>query len=152
MRKDESGFFYFVDRIGDTFRWKGENVSTVEVAAQVTSFPDVAEAVVYGVTIPGNEGRAGMVAAVVRDNFDLADFRRHLVDRLPEYARPLFLRLRDAIDATATFKPQKTDLAADSYDTSTTTDAIYFNDPVRQAFVKIDSELLEKIRAGRIRL
>jgi len=152
MRKDESGFFYFVDRIGDTFRWKGENVSTVEVAAQVTSFPEVAEAVVYGVTIPGNEGRAGMAAAVVRDNFDLAAFRRHLVDRLPEYARPLFLRIRDGIDATATFKPQKTDLAADSYDTSTTTDAIYFNDPVRQAFVKIDSELLEKIRAGRIRL
>jgi fatty-acyl-CoA synthase len=108
--------------------------------------------VVYGVTIPGNEGRAGMAAAVVRDNFDLAAFRRHLVDRLPEYARPLFLRIRDGIDATATFKPQKTDLAADSYDTSTTTDAIYFNDPVRQAFVKIDSELLEKIRAGRIRL
>jgi fatty-acyl-CoA synthase len=152
MRKDESGFFYFVDRIGDTFRWKGENVSTVEVAAQVTSFPEVAEAVVYGVTIPGNEGRAGMVAAVVRDNFDLAVFRRHLVDRLPEYARPLFLRLRDAIDATATFKPQKTDLVADAFDPSTTTDAIYFNDPARQAFVKIDSELLEKIRAGQIRL
>jgi fatty-acyl-CoA synthase len=152
MRKDESGFFYFVDRIGDTFRWKGENVSTVEVAAQLTSFPDVTEAVVYGVTIPGNEGRAGMVAAVVRDDFDIVAFRRHLIDQLPEYARPLFLRLRDAIDATATFKPQKTDLVADSYDPSTTTDAIYFNDPERQAFVKIDSELLEKVRAGRLRL
>src|SRR5271163_417129 len=152
MRKDESGFFYFVDRIGDTFRWKGENVSTVEVAAQVTSFPDVAEAVVYGVTIPGNEGRAGMVAAVVRDNFDLAAFHRHLVKELPDYARPLFLRILKTIETTSTFKPRKSDLTHESYDPSTTTDAIYFNDPVRQAFVKIDSELLEKIRAGQFRL
>ena len=66
-----SGFFYFVDRIGDTFRWKGENVSTTEVAAAVCAYPGVVEAVVYGVKIPGSEGRAGMVAAVVREGFDL---------------------------------------------------------------------------------
>src|SRR5580692_9915111 len=148
MRKDEKGFFYFVDRIGDTFRWKGENVSTVEVAAAASTAPGVAEAVVYGVTIPGCEGRAGMVAAVIRENFDLAAFRRHLVEELAEYARPLFLRIGGEIEATETFKFKKTALMRESYDPSATADTIYFNDPDRQNFVKIDSELFEKIKSG----
>ncbi len=152
MRKDESGFFYFVDRIGDTFRWKGENVSTVEVATVVSASPSVAEAVVYGVTVPGAEGRAGMVAAVVRENFDIAAFRRRLNDELAEYARPLFLRIRGAIEATGTFKPKKSDLVRESYDPCATADAIYFNDPVQQAFVKVDTDLFECIQSGRMRL
>jgi fatty-acyl-CoA synthase len=152
MRKDEAGFFYFVDRVGDTFRWKGENVSTVEVAALVSKSPGVIEAVAYGVPVPGNEGRAGMVAAVVGENFDLAAFRRHLVAELPEYARPLFLRIRQEIESTGTFKPKKTDLVRESYDPSSTVDTIYFNDPVRQSFVRIDSEMFEKIQSGKIRV
>ena len=152
MRRDEAGFFYFVDRIGDTFRWKGENVSTVEVAATVSKSPGVTETVVYGVPIPGNEGRAGMIAAVVREPFDLAAFRRYLVGELAEYARPLFLRIREAIEATGTFKPRKIDLMRESYDPSVTEDTIYFNDPDRQSFVKIDPELFAKIQSGRMRL
>ena len=152
MRKDEKGFFYFIDRIGDTFRWKGENVSTVEVAAAASTAPGVAEAVVYGVTIPGCEGRAGMVAAVIRENFDLAAFRRHLVDELAEYARPLFLRISGEIEATGTFKFKKTALMRESYDPSAIADTIYFNDPDRQDFVKIDSKLFEKIKSGKMRL
>jgi fatty-acyl-CoA synthase len=152
MRKDEAGFFYFVDRIGDTFRWKGENVSTVEVAGAVSKSPGVTEAVAYGVTVPGNEGRAGMVAAVVDEHFDLATFRRHLVGELAEYARPLFIRIRKKIDATGTFKPKKADLVRESYDPSATADAIYFNDPERQRFVKIDRELFVKIQSGKLRL
>jgi fatty-acyl-CoA synthase len=152
MRKDGKGFFYFVDRIGDTFRWKGENVSTVEVAAVASTAPGVAEAVVYGVTIPGCEGRAGMVAAVIGENFDLAAFRRHLVEELAEYARPLFLRIGGEIEATETFKFKKTALMRESYDPSATADTIYFNDPDRQDFVKIDSKLFEKIKSGKIRL
>ena len=149
MRKDESGFFYFVDRIGDTFRWKGENVSTTEVAATVCAFPGVVEAVVYGVKIPGTEGRAGMVAAVVRDVCDLNAFRQHLVERLPDYARPLFLRVLSEIEATETFKPKKLDLVRQSYDPSATADPIYFNDPVRQSFVKVDLELFQSIQSGK---
>jgi fatty-acyl-CoA synthase len=152
MRRDEAGYFYFVDRIGDTFRWKGENVSTVEVAAVVSKSPGVTEAVVYGVPIPGIEGRAGMAAAVVDEQFDLAAFRRHIIAELPEYARPLFLRIREEIVATGTFKPKKTDLVRESYDPSVTADTIYFNDPVRQSFVKIDPELFERIQSGSIRL
>ncbi|MFZ0676441.1 long-chain-acyl-CoA synthetase [Candidatus Binatus sp.] len=152
MRRDESGFFYFVDRIGDTFRWKGENVSTTEVAAAVCAYPGVVEAVVYGVKIPGSEGRAGMVAAVVREGFDLNGFRQHLVERLPDYACPLFLRILAKIEATGTFKPNKQDLARESYNPSATADPIYVNDPLRMGFVKVDAEFYERIQRGNMRL
>ncbi len=152
MRRDEKGFFYFVERVGDTFRWKGENVSTTELAATVRACPGVIEAVAYGVTIPGTEGRAGMVAAVVSQDFDLISFRKHLVERLPEYARPLFLRIGHKIEVTATFKAKKHDLSQEGYDPGVIADAIYFNDPARQVFVKLDAWLYEKIRTGKIRL
>jgi fatty-acyl-CoA synthase len=152
MRRDEKGFFYFVDRIGDTFRWKGENVSTTEVAATISAFPDVVKAVVYGVTIPGSEGRAGMVAAVVHGSFDLIAFHEFLVERLPEYARPVFLRFPRKIDVTGTFKSKKQHLAREAYDPTATADAIYFNDPVRQTFVKVDVALYESINSGKVRM
>jgi fatty-acyl-CoA synthase len=152
MRRDESGFFYFVDRVGDTFRWKGENVSTTEVAAAVCAYPGVVEAVVYGVGIPGHEGRAGMVAAVIGEDFDLVKFRQHLVERLPAYACPLFLRILGKIEATGTFKPKKQELARESYDPTATADAIYFNDPDRESFGKVDAQLYERIQSGTIRL
>src|SRR2546425_751526 len=151
MRKDEKGYFYFVDRIGDTFRWKGENVSTTEVRETISACPGVIDVVVYGVTIPGTEGRAGMAAVVVGPSFDLTAFRHHL-ERLPEYARPLFLRLRCEIELTATFKPKKQDLSREGYHASATGDAIYLNDPQRQAFVRVDEELYDRIRTGRVRL
>src|SRR5207247_6272868 len=110
MKKDENGYFYFVDRIGDTFRWKGENVATSEVSEAITVFPGIAEANVYGVSIPGKDGRAGMAALVVEGNLDLAALRAHLVAHLPEYARPLFLRIKSEIDVTGTFKQKKVDL------------------------------------------
>jgi fatty-acyl-CoA synthase len=150
MRRDEKGFFYFVDRVGDTFRWKGENVSTTEVAETITACPGVIEAVVYGVTIPGTEGRAGMVAAVVDKGFDLIAFREHLVERLPEYARPVCLRILGKIELTATFKTKKNALSQEAFDPAVTADAIYFNDPIRQAFVRLDSALYERIRTGKM--
>ncbi len=100
MRRDAGGFFYFVDRIGDTFRWKGENVSTSEVAAAITAFPGIVEATVYGVAIPGSEGKAGMAAIVCDGPLDFAAFRAHLARRLPAYARPLFVRVMDKIAVT----------------------------------------------------
>ncbi|MBO0722402.1 MAG: long-chain-acyl-CoA synthetase, partial [Blastocatellia bacterium] len=104
MRQDEHGYFYFVDRIGDTFRWKGENVATTELSETITAMPGVREAVAYGVPIPGHEGRAGMAALVVDPDFDLATFRRCLAERLPRYARPLFIRICQQIETTTTFK------------------------------------------------
>jgi len=152
MRMDASGFCYFVDRIGDTFRWKGENVSTSEVAAAITAFPGILEANVYGVRVPGTEGAAGMAAIVSDDAVDFAEFRKHLARRLPAYARPLFLRIMDRIEATATFKHTKNDLKREGYDPAATSDAIFFDDPARQAFVRLDRALYQRIQAGKARL
>ncbi|MGH6977184.1 MAG: long-chain-acyl-CoA synthetase, partial [Stellaceae bacterium] len=116
MRKDAAGFFYFIDRIGDTFRWKGENVATAEVAEIIAEFPGVTEATVYGVSVPGAEGAAGMATIVAGGALDLTALRTHLVSRLPAYARPLFLRIKDRIEITATFKHKKNELAREGYD------------------------------------
>jgi fatty-acyl-CoA synthase len=152
MRKDEQGYFYFVDRLGDTFRWKGENVATSEVAEAITTFPGIAEANVYGVSIPGTEGRAGMAALVLDGELDLEAFRLHLAECLPAYARPLFLRLRGALEVTATFKPTKGGLAAEGYDPSRIEDRLYFDHPARQAFVPLDERLYDEIQRGLIRV
>jgi fatty-acyl-CoA synthase len=152
MRADASGYFYFVDRIGDTFRWKGENVASSEVAAAITAFPGISEATVYGVQIPGTEGAAGMAALVVDGALDLAELRKHLVRLLPFYARPLFLRIQDRIAVTATFKHQKTELVRQGFDPGASGDDIYFNDPSQQAYVHLDGALFERIKAGAVRL
>jgi fatty-acyl-CoA synthase len=152
MRKDEKGFFYFVDRIGDTFRWKGENVATSEVSEAICAFPGVKHANVYGVAIPTTQGRAGMAALVIEDELDLARFRQHLMGRLPAYARPLFLRIRDDIETTGTFKYSKTDLVRQGYDPIATTDVIYFDNPESGGYMRLDNALYDRIQIGKIRL
>jgi len=152
MRMDDSGFYYFVDRIGDTFRWRGENVATSEVAAAIMAFAGIKEASVYGVHVPGTEGAAGMAAIVPTGALDLAAFRAHLDQSLPAYARPLFLRITGAIAATATFKHAKGDLQRQGFDPATTTDAIYFNDPALASFVRLDDALFQKLQNGDLRL
>ncbi len=152
MRKDQRGFFYFVDRVGDTYRWKGENVSTTEVAEAISSCPGVIEAVVYGVNVPGTDGRAGMAAVIPDRDFDLIAFWQHLTRSLPDYARPRFLRICQGIEATATFKPKKSNMSRESFDPTASNDAIYVNDGERQAFIRLDAELYERIRTGKLRL
>jgi fatty-acyl-CoA synthase len=152
MRKDEQGFFYFVDRIGDTFRWKGENVATCEVSEAICAFPGVRQANVYGVAIPGADGRAGMATLVTEPEPDLPALRAHLIGRLPHYARPLFLRIRNEMEVTGTFKYTKTELVRQGYDPGATADVLYFNHPERQAFVLLDPELYTRIQSGDIRL
>jgi fatty-acyl-CoA synthase len=149
MRKDAQGYFYFVDRIGDTFRWKGENVATSEVAEAIARCPGVLDATVYGVTVPEADGRAGMAALVVADDFDLAALRRHIDASLPAYARPVFLRVRTELETTATFKHKKDELARAGYDPGATADAVYFSEP--QAFVRMDAALFSRIQSGQVR-
>jgi fatty-acyl-CoA synthase len=151
MRKDENGYFYFVDRIGDTFRWKGENVSTSEVAEAINRFPGITDTNIYGVGIPGHEGRAGMAAIVCHD-CDLTALYQHLQKSLPDYARPVFLRIRKDLDVTATFKQRKVDLVKQGFDPIAIADPIYFNDPSIRAFAPLDKELYEKIQSGRARV
>ncbi len=152
MRKDKDGYFYFVDRIGDTFRWKGENVSTTEVEETIGELPEVLEANVYGVEVPGREGRAGMADIVTGANFNLTAFREHLVERLPDYARPVFLRIRPKIEVTATFKQKKRDLAKRGFDPTLSADPIYFNDATAKVFVPLDQPLYDRIGAGQARM
>jgi fatty-acyl-CoA synthase len=151
MRKDGAGFFYFVDRIGDSFRWKGENVSTMEVEEIISAAPGTAEAVVYGVVVPGAEGRAGMAALVPGDAFDVEEFAAHLAMRLPDYARPIFVRLCGSITATGTFKPQKQQLATEGFDPSKITDRLYVFDRNEQRFVPLDPSRFAGIQRGEMK-
>jgi fatty-acyl-CoA synthase len=152
MRQDAQGFFYFVDRVGDTFRWKGENVSTTEVEAVLASLPGVTDAAVYGVNLAGMEGRAGMAALVVAPDFDLAAFGQALAARLPEYARPVFVRIVSAIELTGTFKLRKQELAAEGYDPARVRDALYVRDGPRDRYVPLDATRHTLIAAGTLRL
>ena len=152
MRKNEKGFFYFVDRIGETFRWKGENVATTEVAEALCSFPGVRHAIVYGVKIAGAEGRIGMAALTVDGDPDLHELRQHLIESLPSYARPAFLRFRDNCEVTGTFKYSKSELVRQGYNPDLTGDAIYFDSPEKQALHLLDQALYDRIQAGQIRL
>jgi fatty-acyl-CoA synthase len=151
MRRDNAGFFYFVDRVGDSFRWKGENVSASEVGEAVATCPGVIEAIIFGVAVPGAEGRAGMAAIVCDARFEIKRFERHVTERLPEYARPVFLRIVSEIEQTATFKPKKQQLVRAGYDPAATTDSIY----VKQrdiGYVALDAAVFARIQAGEMRL
>jgi fatty-acyl-CoA synthase len=152
MRTDEDGYFYFVDRIGDTFRWKGENVSTNEVAERLQGCHGVEQASVYGVEVAGADGRAGMAALVVdKAVFDIEAFGKHVAQELPSYAQPLFVRILPAIDTTGTFKVRKMDLVAENYDPTRTKGPIYFHDP-KKGYLKINKALFEKIAAGAMKV
>ena len=152
MKKDKLGYFYFIDRIGDTFRWKGENVATSEVSEAITGFPGIKEANVYGVSVPGAEGRAGMAALVVENGLDLEGFGRHINKQLAVYARPIFLRVCPEMETTSTFKQRKIDLVKEGFDPRATGDPIYFLDPERQAYVPLDEKIYGDISSGGVRI
>jgi fatty-acyl-CoA synthase len=121
------------------------------VAEAICGFHGIKEASVYGVAIPGTDGRAGMATIVADDRrLDLTAFRTHLASRLPEYARPVFLRVRDELAVTATFKHAKSALVREGYDPVAIGDALYFNDRERQAFVRLDKALYERIQKGQL--
>ncbi len=152
LRVDDEGYFYFVDRIGDTFRWKGENVSTQEVAEALSGFPAVRDVAVYGVSVPGNEGRAGMAALVVDGELDRKAFAEHVAQNLAAYARPLFLRLLAEIVVTGTFKHRKVELIEQGFDPGQVADVLLFLDPQSGSYEPLDPERFREIAAGRVRL
>ncbi len=151
LKRDRAGYFYFIDRIGDTFRWKGENVATSEVAEAISVFPGVKEANIYGVKVPGADGRAGMAALVVEGALDLAQFKAHVEKNLPAYARPIFLRLQPEIEVTGTFKHRKIELVNDGFDPKRVKEPLYFLSPVEGHFVPLTVELFDRIMAGEVR-
>ncbi|HEY7853270.1 MAG TPA: long-chain-acyl-CoA synthetase [Caulobacteraceae bacterium] len=147
LSRDKAGYFYFVDRVGDTFRWKGENVSTTEVADALAAVPGVTQVTVYGVSVPHNDGRAGMAAVVAGEGFDLDALSKAIEARLPPYAQPLFLRLSSALAVTGTFKPRKLDLVADGFDPRKIAAPLYFHDRGR-GFIPLSAELHARIISG----
>ena len=152
MRRDEDGYFFFIDRVGDTFRWKAENVATNEVAGVLSVFPGVTQANVYGVAVPGYDGRAGMAAIVAEGEPDLAALKAHVDRELPHYARPVFIRLSKDSDTTSTFKFKKTNLVKAGFDPAKISEPLFYADPATGAFSKIDAEVFEGILSGNVRL
>uniref|UniRef100_G1S723 Arachidonate--CoA ligase n=1 Tax=Nomascus leucogenys TaxID=61853 RepID=G1S723_NOMLE len=150
---DELGYLYFRDRTGDTFRWKGENVSTTEVEGTLSRLLDMADVAVYGVEVPGTEGRAGMAAmASPTGNCDLERFAQVLEKELPLYARPIFLRLLPELHKTGTYKFQKTELRKEGFDPAIVKDPLFYLDARKGRYVPLDQEAYSRIQAGEEKL
>lgn len=151
MRQDREGYLYFVDRIGDTFRYKGENISTSEVAEYAAQVDGVLEAIVYGVEAPHHDGKIGMISLVISLEFDLSAFLAHLKVRLPSYALPRFVRFLTTAETTGTFKYKKQDLIKQGFDIGTLTDEVFVL-MAEEEYISFTPELLSELNAGRLRL
>jgi fatty-acyl-CoA synthase len=151
MKMDADGYLYFVDRVGDTFRWKGENVSTNEVAERLQVFDGVNQATVYGVAVDGADGRAGMAALVLDGTFDVKGFGDYVARELPTYAQPLFVRVLPQMDTTGTFKIRKMDLVADGYDPAKIRGPLFFHDPKR-GYIKLTKAVYDRIAEGGVKV
>ena len=158
LRETEAGFtlgyphYQFVDRVGDTFRWKSENVSTNEVGEIINGFDGVEFCNVYGVEVPCADGRAGMAALTLSPGVEALDaeaFSRYVADELPAYARPVFLRVQSDIDVTGTFKMVKGTLRKQGYDLNQVTEPLYVLKPGSDAYEPLDAAFADEIKAGR---
>lgn len=147
MAENEDNFICFKDRVGDTFRWKGENVATTEVTEILGLVDFIQEANVYGVQVPGNEGRAGMAAVIVRPEcaFDGKKLFNIVLKELPSYARPLFIRLQESLEMTSTFKQQKFGLVESGFNPSNISDPLYFLDYTEKSYIPLTSSVYDSI-------
>lgn len=162
MKQSASGCVYFVDRLGDTFRWKSENVSSNEVADVLGEFPSIHEASVYGAQIPHADGRCGCAAVVLApdisaDDFDFAGLAAHALANLPRYAVPIFLRVADKLQYTGTFKIQKGTVKREGVDLDLihqggSGDRVYWLPPTATKYVPFTRENWEALKAGAVRL
>ena len=151
--QDEYGYVYFHDRIGDTFRWRGENVSTAEVEATMSKILGLRDVVVYGVQVPGTEGRAGMAVVVDSERgIDLSRLVQGLNEQLPHYAHPRFLRIVDSVSVTGTFKLQKVKLKQEGFDVGVIKDKLLYYDVKEGQYLALDEETCSKINNGEIRM
>ena len=142
--------YQFVDRVGDTFRWKSENVSTNEVGEIINQHEDIIFTNVYGVQIPGTDGRAGMAAIVLKEqinaqNINLESLSEHIRENLPSYARPIFIRLLAELPTTTTHKLQKNDLRDQAFHFDKVSDHMFVMRPGETTYSKLDSDFYDKI-------
>jgi acyl-CoA synthetase (AMP-forming)/AMP-acid ligase II len=157
LRRDASGYWYFVDRIGDTFRWKGENVSTNEVAEVLSLFPNVKEVNVYGAAVPNTDGRACMVGMVFDQNANekfFSEFYIHATTKLPAYAVPVFIRKLQEVEITSTFKHQKVKLRKEGADPSLVPadEPLYMIDTKAKTYVPLTPALWQSVIKGQSKL
>ncbi|KAF7698736.1 hypothetical protein HF521_003478 [Silurus meridionalis] len=154
MKVDQEGFIYFQDRIGDTFRWKGENVATTELADILIMVDFIEEANVYGVKVPGQEGRIGMAAIKLKEGrgFDSSVAYRHVESYLPAYARPRFIRIQEMLDVTGTYKQVKVKMAEEGFNPKTIQDNLYFLDDMKKTYVPMTEDIFNSICNGQLRL
>ncbi|MDG2416600.1 MAG: long-chain-acyl-CoA synthetase [Pelagibacterales bacterium] len=152
LKRDKDGYYYFVDRIGDTFRWKSENVATSEVSEAISTFTGVKEANVYGVLVPGEDGRAGMASIVPGEEFSINGLYEHLSQYLPKYSIPVFIRISKEIEVTGTFKYKKTDLVKDGFDPSVVKDQMYYASTSENDYIDLDVNIFKKISDHELKL
>ena len=151
-RVDEDGYIYFCDRAGDTYRWKGENVSTTEVENTISSFIGQTDVVVYGVEVPKTDGRVGMAAIVgTPESIGIGGLAGKLKEALPPYAIPAFIRLVNNTRLTGTFKFQKVDYRREGFDIVSIIDKLFVLHPKEKTYVPLTKELYESIMSGTIR-
>lgn len=148
----ENQYVAFADRLGDTFRWKGENVSTNEVQELLGQYDGVIEANVYGVQVEGQGGRAGAAAMRVRERFDWDAFTAHVNAVLPAYARPVFVRLEDELEMTGSFKYVKTTLKREGFDPAVIASPLFVYDAEKETYVKLTKTIYKKIQSGTFRV
>uniref|UniRef100_A0A8C4QFA0 long-chain-fatty-acid--CoA ligase n=1 Tax=Eptatretus burgeri TaxID=7764 RepID=A0A8C4QFA0_EPTBU len=149
---DDLGYVYFRDRTGDTFRWKGENVAAAEVESSISRILRLTDVAVYGVAVPGVEGKAGMIAVSdPKRTFHLETFYAQIQVALPPYARPVFLRLLAKISTTSTFKIQKVELKKEGYNPSLVRDPLFYLDSAKGTYLPLTEALYADILSGKIR-
>ncbi|XP_070537568.1 long-chain fatty acid transport protein 6-like [Ptychodera flava] len=154
LRLDKNYYLYFVDRICDTFRWKGENVATTEVAEIIGKNPNIKEVNVYGVKILGHDGRAGMAALVLEneETFDLKEFYNYVTSSLPKYACPKFLRIMEQLETTGTFKYKKGDLVEEAFNPNEVKEKMYYIDDSGRTYKHLNKAAYLHILAGKAKL
>ncbi|XP_071944025.1 long-chain fatty acid transport protein 2-like [Antedon mediterranea] len=152
--RDRDHFLYFKDRLGDTFRWKGENVATTEVSQIINEYDGILETNVYGVHVTGCCGKAGMAAIIMKPQCAIDPERlfHHVTKSLPNYACPRFIRLMTSMEHTCTFKQKKTQLVQEGFDPELISDPLYFMDDLQQRYIRLDPSLYLKITNGGLRL
>ncbi|XP_068779533.1 long-chain fatty acid transport protein 5 isoform X2 [Struthio camelus] len=154
LMMDHEKFLYFQDRVGDTFRWKGENVATTEVEAALAIVNFIQEVNVYGVSVPGCEGKCGMAAIRLKPgmSFEGESLYAHAKECLPSYATPRFVRLQDVLEITGTFKQRKGNLVKEGFDPNVIKDPLFFLDETKKSYVPLSHNIYKDILETRLKL
>ncbi|OTF76789.1 long-chain fatty acid transport protein 1-like protein [Euroglyphus maynei] len=153
LTMDLFGYIYFKDRCGDTFRWKGENISTTELEAVISETVQLADCIVYGVEVPGCEGKAGMAAILDNDHtVDVNDLLRKLRQKVPIFSIPVFIRLVEQLELTSTHKLPKVTYRKQGFDPQLVKDPLYFFDSKHSIYIPLDQQLYNQIVEYKIRI